>query len=1144
MSLTQNELNFIKSTLLPQELAVAPPAFHSQATFVKQLSVTGVFQVASTNGLLNEQVPTNTGLLVWQPQRDCFSMWRMGIVPAGATINTNDPRLTATYNWSTCQFAPVVAASVFTWNYPVPLPYSSILIGLVSDQLKISPDISSSFSQVRVIGGMMQLTTDTDSIGDINLNGVLSAGITNDSRTVSQSNVSPTGITCFDSLEIAQKSTNLKDGYYEEAVDRGMVSVVGSDIQQNYAAPNADLVDGTCGNWQTFPLTGGVPTHANGGHGGNMGGELNTFYSGWISPWGTSFLDANSGQVDLGAPQQNPVCQNINFGPINLAGVLDIKFTANVERANGANGQADYQVTFTHLFCTCSSDGSVNYQFFKEYPPATVCQTRDLEPITMTYTSDPRNYLSAGGYGAASTNSAGLSQIPPGFTNVGMYIGTQIFLTYRMGDPTAAALNLQGGIYGGNISARARNLYCQGELGSTRIMRWDSLSNSLNVPMVLRVNGVINVQCVPEGTVAPFVQEQIAKDAKSSNLQMMTVISELYNGDGRSFRKIWTMPEYKEAAQNAMNLHVDMLHENVQYAAESAGLFENEAPTSTKKKMKVGAYLSKDPQTGAPMVVSVVPRQPQFQVARSWESKVKSNAVEVPATIKNPLTKHFDPSNPQMEDMQTENYHASLDMRPLETQMAFKRMRDGDGGNNYHMEAGPGAFENNNNAEPMTLWQKINKLRPSGRTMAKIAAGLGAAAALHHHMKSGGGLTEEQLERVVVPPAGVTSHPWQEVWAENVSDVPVMGEMNRKPMTVYPRTERTSPREIAQKQYNIRVKSYNENPKSFWMFKRFTEQPFENFYDEETGIFKADSIFSKAKNFLGRHKGKIAAGLATAAALGAGAALAPKAMQQYQNVRGVIDKAQGYVDTAQGYGRTASNVASKIGSVAAVPYQILSGANVEPVFYDALDNPDPDYIRAMQDDPGRNLPMKPRIEDVDDFPPRASGKFEHDNDLKRRWIQGAVNPEHKGDFTRKANKYKMTPTDFAEYVLDNRKRFDPHTVKEAGFVHSMHSIHKEEKKQKEGKWRDRLKRAAKYAVLGTAAAYGAHQAYKRHKIHSESQSHHGVSPYEMEMGYRGGPVEPYYEEEMMGSASGGKWNDRFRHARKYLDEHPVRRRRQ
>ena len=545
-------LALAKSSLAPRVYKTGPPNYYTQTSFSKRLDV-------SANLLINdsglgasayEKVPTSTGLIIWQPNRGAGSIYRYGIVPQGASSTAGVHGLGL--------FTMVAGTPTLSYGSATAVPYSQTV---TADVLKISPDLSQSFSQVRVFSGDLRVICDTVPIGNTALNGYFSAGSMSDSRDVSQvSEGTGNPANCFDPSDLVQTSVTSKEGLKEISVMKGIITLVGSDIQPFYAPPQTDETDVINAGWTTYQNTGMNMAPINAG-GGLTSGAASGVGSLFVSPW-------NVGLIDGGAAAIGVTVHNVNTGPINLNGVLDFQIiTGFTPNPNGPQaltavtfvGPAlSLMVTVSHIFATCTSGPtwSVTYLSQQEnykYPFHDNGLTAFTEQVC-EFDFNPRMFQQ-------------------GLTSTGMYIGTQIntyIINEGLGTTTADAAQM---VYQ-TAQVRARSLYNQGELGPIRVIRWDGLSDNQQI----KVDGVINAQCIPEGNIAPFVQNSAMFSDTAHNLNTITFLAELYNGDS-PIRRNWTLEEYIEFMKRQFpDLSPDMImswnQPKLQGVAEAAGVFE------------------------------------------------------------------------------------------------------------------------------------------------------------------------------------------------------------------------------------------------------------------------------------------------------------------------------------------------------------------------------------------------------------------------------------------------------------------------------------------------------------------------------------------------------------------------------------------
>jgi hypothetical protein len=258
-----------------------------------------------------------------------------------------------------------------------------------------------------VYSGDLRIICDTVPIGNTALNGYFSAGSFSDSRDVSQ--VTEGGgqpNNAFNPADLVQNSVTSKDGLKEISAMKGIVSLVGSDIQPFYSPPNADETDMINGGWRVYDTTGSftpppIPLVS-------PAIALVAMY--WVSPWDTQFAPTPTFGAML----------NINTGPINLNGVLDFKINMNFvsnATAQPAGCIQTVQIEFRHVFVVCGS-GTAAYPFACTYTVVRDQYQRVIMPdefgagASFSFESNPRTFQHS------FTVQTGVAK--PG----GMYLGT------------------------------------------------------------------------------------------------------------------------------------------------------------------------------------------------------------------------------------------------------------------------------------------------------------------------------------------------------------------------------------------------------------------------------------------------------------------------------------------------------------------------------------------------------------------------------------------------------------------------------------------------------------------------------------------------------------------------------------------------
>jgi len=66
--------------------------------------------------------------------------------------------------------------------------------------------------------------------------------------------------------------------------------------------------------------------------------------------------------------------------------------------------------------------------------------------------------------------------------------------------------------------------------------------------------------------------------------------------------------------------------------------------------------------------------------------------------------------------------------------------------------------------------------------------------------------------------------------------------------------------------------------------------------------------------------------------------------------------------------------------------------------------------------------------------------FDYLNEKDNKWIQKAI--EHPGSFSDKAKKQNMETDEFADYVINNKDKFDSKTIKQAYLAKNLAKMRK------------------------------------------------------------------------------------------------------
>lgn len=533
MNSNSNAIGVIKATLDPRMFKAAPPMLDAQSAFSKTVDLSGNFLVNDA-GLVLEKVPTSTGLILDFVTRGVASTYRFGIVPAGAVSQTI----------SIVQGAPFTAGVSINHVNSYPVPYFDD----GNNQIKVGPDLTQNFSMTRKYSGVLNVICDTVPIGNTALNGYLTAASIADTRDVAQ--VTGASGSCFDATNLVQCSVSSKDGIKEIGVMRGVCSLVGPDIPPAFSVPSCDSLTQLMGGATTIQ-TGYIDKNSPLPGGSDVSWPM---YNCFISPWGATM-------TGLTTTFANTLFENLTIPQINICGEVNFRLILEnwQHRAASPNGVITLWAQSTDYFVTCNANGSLNIR---------TRSTSRCVPV-LQHVNPPNIGIMAPL--VFDLDSANQGDTP--IINRGIYIGTYIRLFYTF--PQAAAwsanpLNI-GKI---SIHAMPTSIYAVGELGPVRVIKWDGLANG----QVIRLDGRYNVQCVAQGSIAPFTQNASMYSETGVNMNVFPLLHELYNGPGL-VRRVWPLDDYRLMLSKLSSItspeELAQAHEKLLSAANAAGVFES-----------------------------------------------------------------------------------------------------------------------------------------------------------------------------------------------------------------------------------------------------------------------------------------------------------------------------------------------------------------------------------------------------------------------------------------------------------------------------------------------------------------------------------------------------------------------------------------
>lgn len=600
---TASAMALLRSTLNPRGARqVAPPNLYHQTSFIKKVEFDGHFLIGPDTNLVDCQVQTQFGMILWQPNRGIGLPVRMGFmmpngvgglpsVSVGSTFpgttiygfNTPNVIFEAQSNYS---LTPGMQFTTLTFNQPFALPYNG---RVSSDLITMAPDVSATIYFSRVFSGDMRVICDTTTNkAGTTIQGYLSCGAITDTRDVSQIantlDIFGSGEASYDPSDLCQNSITSKEGLRDISVSDGIVSLIGSDIPPFYVRPNADHTDAFGAqyasyqfiNYSAYPTA--FPVNNGPGFQTNTGLVL---AAAWVSPWGCV--------MDNLASVYNFPYTNISYPPIDEFGVLEFELAFEFSgldptpTAGNYGAYARLQVQFWHYFATCSSNGAVYWTIDKD----------DQTVIKKMYVAN-----GTGGqvlyFPRYIVCRSSPSLRPADYTKTGKYIGTvvQVAVVYDYASGAVANGNVVCGFVGAPIlRVRAKTVNEPGWFGPARVVRYDNMVAN----QVLRVDGVMHAQCIASASIAPYVQD---KDMRTSNLAVdlntLPWLTELYNGKS-PLRRNWVGKDYAEFLHMQLpDLTPELIARWARTdrmlggVAEAAGVFEQSKARHREKRLRDG----------------------------------------------------------------------------------------------------------------------------------------------------------------------------------------------------------------------------------------------------------------------------------------------------------------------------------------------------------------------------------------------------------------------------------------------------------------------------------------------------------------------------------------------------------------------------
>lgn len=641
---SNSNLGFIKTVLAPRHFDVAPAADVDGApSFTKRIDYTGQHHViavpktaptlADSNvELQTEAVRSDTGMVLWLTEMGVDCMFHMGFVSASENqpVEIIVPR---TLDWGTsfsCRGLNVASVNLagaihgpplylnelgpgaafrgcpsvmFQWLGPCALPRVGESV------IKVSPNLAKDFSRCRLFAGVLDIESAAVPIGSTALSGELSAGCVASTRDISR-NTENSVTDCYGIASLTQQSVTVHDGLKLVPVDKGITTIVGPDFPETYSAPLQLQSDSIQGEWAQYSLNTFMKYNLGQGIPNDLGTILSPrfLFSTWVSPWATNMV------VGCGPSAEVPVTwmtghyytrpvdaaahNQIITPPIDETGVLDVQIEVPwsyclADPADGVNGDEMTGVvsdmilivSAIHIFCNINADGTVNYNQFAE----TKQEIRSLGFNVLALANSPPVWLTTGSPDVQPNLAARAAErfmfeprnFRRSFTDTGKYIGTFIEVSAMYNKPPPLGLPAQCFVAitsPPTLAVRARNIDKPGRVGMAHVIRYDNVA----LGQTINFRGQALVQCVAQGSVAPFVQTSVMKAPCAIDGSTSVLLTLLFRGGFGKFARNYVTEHYHRLVDsffvNLSPASLKMVLDNsndgaVVASADAAGLF-------------------------------------------------------------------------------------------------------------------------------------------------------------------------------------------------------------------------------------------------------------------------------------------------------------------------------------------------------------------------------------------------------------------------------------------------------------------------------------------------------------------------------------------------------------------------------------------
>ena len=573
-------LAVLRQSLDPKNHKMAPPSFSTRTSFAQTVELNMEYEVPLASDLADEQCVHDTGAVIWFLNQGVDAVFHCGFVPIGAVSYFNTKGLDV---WPRVNCVNNVFTSL-TYNAPLLLPYGgSDSTYQASEEMlvQLAPALEKNFSRTRLYGGSLTAETLTDAkiFENYNQNGRFSLGAISDTRDIAQI-YQGTGWTAYSQTSLTTSSITSKEAIKSCPANRGVVTLVGPDSAPTFSSPNHQNNDVLQSEFSvinvpawsqsyTLPMQAGVHTD-----------QAYNIYTCWISPWQTSAQTVLTGTRHT----------NIQLPAIDEQGVLDIDmYFPSIYADSGAtaepilSNESDFVVVYSNVYAAIGKQGKVIYNTEVTSCVKRLCDFNTLlnnggvGPVTPAEKAANADSFTACSRPRMQADHSAASSHQASFTRVGKYIGTfvQYFNRY-MGTYMNTNLNYSIVIPQQPLfRIRARSVDLPGACGPCRVLRYDNL----NEKDTLRVDGVLNVQCVAQSSLAPFTQSAAMFNPETSDFNMLPWLVLMFNS-ATEIKRNWTKEEYQMLIQQLSQLtSIERIvewsskDEKLRVSGQAAGLF-------------------------------------------------------------------------------------------------------------------------------------------------------------------------------------------------------------------------------------------------------------------------------------------------------------------------------------------------------------------------------------------------------------------------------------------------------------------------------------------------------------------------------------------------------------------------------------------